>query len=46
MTESWGPVVAATVVGVVFGLVLIGIQVACNAARGDGKRGCGTNAGR
>lgn len=45
MTESWGPVVAATVVGVVFGLVLIGIQVACNAARGDGKRGCGTNAG-
>ena len=31
--------------GVVFGLVLVGIQVACNATRGDGKRGCGTNAG-
>ena len=45
MTESLGPVAATTVVGVVFGLVLVGIQVACNATRGDGKRGCGTNAG-
>jgi len=42
---SMKPVWMATVTGVLFGLFLIAIQVACNLARQKGGKACGANEG-